>query len=148
MYKLSKLDEIIIQQLHKNAMQSTTQLAKKLKINPQTCRRRLRNLKKAGIVKFALVVDTEKLTSPLNAVITLDVDTRKVDSIISILAAQDEVVWIAGITGRFDIFALCQFLSIDDLQTFLRNVIANIEGLRNTETFICVNTKKGLYMRV
>jgi DNA-binding Lrp family transcriptional regulator len=53
---------------------------------------------------------------------------------------------LATTTGRFDIMANVQFVSIDELYAFLRKELPKIEGLKNSETAICLRVRKAPYI--
>ena len=62
------------------------------------------------------------------------------------LANRREVRWVSSSTGRFDIIVLARFHSTDELSGFIQKDLAQVEGLRNSETFVCLHVKKGRYV--
>ena len=145
--KMDSLDEKLIQLLGQDARQSSNVLAKQLKVSPATIRRRVRTLVKSGALRIVGVVDPKKFGFPLVAVLALDVVHDKVDPVMKMLADRPEVRWISLTTGRFDIMALVRFRSTDELAEFVKNRLSNIEGLRNSETFLSLHVEKGHYAR-
>lgn len=142
------LDEHLVQLLERDASQTSETLAKQLNVSASTVRRRLRKLTQSGVLRFIAVVDPSKVGILLTTVIALDVTHEKLDSVTRLLASRPEVKWISITTGRFDIIIFAQFRSTYELSTFVQRELANIEGLRNSETFICLDVKKGYYTQI
>ncbi|MFC2072739.1 Lrp/AsnC ligand binding domain-containing protein, partial [Chloroflexota bacterium] len=46
-------------------------------------------------------------------------------------------------TGQFDAIFLAQFHSTGDLNEFLRTKVTPIEGIKDSETFVCLHVEKG-----
>ena len=64
------------------------------------------------------------------------------------LAQRPEIGWVSTTTGRFDILALARFASTDELSDFVEKKVTRIEGVNNSETFICLRIGKGRYMQI
>jgi len=139
------LDEELIKLLAQNGRESTELLAKKLKVTPSTIRRRLNELIKKGLVRIIAVVDPKKVGYPLAAVVAYDVEHDKLDSAMKLLSALPEVTWVSTTIGRFDIISIMRLNSTDGLNEFINKVMVKIEGLKDSETFVCLHEGKGNY---
>ncbi|MFC1914974.1 Lrp/AsnC family transcriptional regulator [Chloroflexota bacterium] len=139
------LGEELIKLLAQDGRESTELLAKKLKVTPSTIRRRLNELIKKGLVRIIAVVDPKKVGYPLAAVVAYDVENDKLDSAMKLLASLPEVTWVSTTTGRFDIISIMRFDSTDGLNEFINKVMVKIEGLKDSETFVCLHEGKGNY---
>ena len=142
------LDEKLIQLLEKDARQSSEVLAKQLNVSPATVRRRIKRLIQSGVLRMMALVDPDKVGFPLIAVIAFDVAHDRLEAAMQTLADLPEVTWVSTTTGRFDILALVRFRSTEELSTFVQKELPNMEGLRDSETFICLQVKKGRYMPI
>ena len=142
------LDVKLIQLLEKDARQSSETLAKQLKVSSATIRRRIKKLIQSGVLRIVALVDPQKVGFPLMAIIAFDIAHEKLDSVIQMLADRPEVKYASTTTGRFDILTLAQFRSTEELSDFVQKELSNIEGLRDTETFVCLRVKKGRYIQV
>ena len=142
MVMLDSVDEQLIKLLGQNARQSSETLAKRLKISSATVRRRLKKLVQSNSLRIVGLVDPKKLGLDLAVVITLNVHHSKIESIMEELAKLSEIRWILVTTGRFDIIVLARFRSTNHLYDFMSKNIAQLEGLKNSETFICLKGKK------
>ncbi len=138
-------DKLIVSLLGQDARQDSKTLAKQLNISAATVRRRLRKLLKNNSLRIIGAVDPTKFGLSLAVVITLDVSNNKLEAAMKMLANRSEIRWVSSTTGRFDIIALARFPSTDSLSDFLSNQITQIEGLRNSETFVCLDVRKGSF---
>ncbi len=144
MVNIDSLAERLIKLLQKDARRSSDVLAKQLKVSPATVRRRMRRLIQNGTMRIAAIVDPAKIGLPLAAMIALHVEHDKLDSVVTRLYKQPEVGWLSTTTGRFDIMALARFPSNEELSKFIQKEITEIEGIRDSETFVCLNINKDL----
>ena len=109
-----------------------------------TVRRRMRRLIQNGTMRIAAIADPAKIGLPLAVMIALHVEHDKLDSVVEQLYKRPEVGWLSSTTGRFDIMALARFPSTEGLSKFIQKEITEIEGIRDSETFVCLNIKKDL----
>ncbi len=151
-YNLTKMsmpdsmDEKLVRLLGQDARQNSETLAKQLKLSAATVRRRLRRLIRSKLLRIVGVIDPAKFGSPLTAVITLDVAHDKLEAAMEVLAERPDIRWVSTTTGRFDVIALAQFRSTDALSDFVTKELSQLEGVRDSETFICLDVKKGRYV--
>ena len=110
-----------------------------------TVRRKLRKLIGSDVLHIVGLVDPNKFGFPLAVMIALDVDHDKLESALEVLVNRPEIKWVSSTTGRFDIMALARFASTESLSDFMMKELTQIEGVKNSETFICLDVKKGYY---
>ena len=138
------IDQQLVKLLGQDARQSAEQLAKQLNIGAATVRRKIRKLIQNDSLHIVGIVDPAHFGLPLGVVITLDVSPDKLESTSDELSEQQEIKWLVTTTGRYDIIAGARFSSLDDLSVFNSNVIAKLDGVKNSEIFIVLGTSKGL----
>ena len=138
---IDSLDEQLIHLLEQDAGQSSKALAKRLNASPATIRRRIRKLVQEDVIHIRALLNPSKI-GLMAAVLTLDVDHRSLGKAIKQLASKDNVVWLSTITGRFDIMALLRIKSTDELFAFLQEELPKIQGVKNSETFVCLHVLK------
>ena len=143
---IDSIDEQIARLLGQDARQNSETLAKQLNLSSATVRRRLRKLIHSGLLRIVGVVDPGKFGFPVAVVITLDVAHEKLESAMETLAKRPEIRWVSTTTGRFDIIVLARFRSNDRLAEFMTKELAQLEGVKDSETFICLDVKKGSYI--
>jgi len=145
MYKPDSVDLKIVKLLGKDARLSSDTLAKQLDLSAATVRRRLKKLIENDLIRIVGTVDQSRFGFPLLAVITLDIEQSKLESALEEFAAQPEIRFASTVTGRYDLLIVGRFRSNEDYSEFMRTKLATIEGLKNSETFICLDVKKGMH---
>jgi len=146
MLSLDKLNEQIIELLGRDARQSSKRIAKKLNISPSTARRRINSLHQRGVLHTVSLVEPSRAGFPLVALIGFEVAHDRVKSIMEVLIKQNEVKWVANTTGRYNIMILARFHSTEEVSQFMQEGPAGMEGVKDTEMFICLHVRKGRYM--
>ncbi len=143
---LDSLDKELVQLLEKDALQTSEALARQLCVSPATVRRRLKRLKQSGVLRIAAFVDPNKMGVPVIAIIAMNVMRDKLELAVPLLISKPEVRFLSTTTGRFDIVTCAWFHSTEELTHFVQKDLAEVPGLTDTETFICLQVSKGLYM--
>ena len=139
------LDEIngqIINILREDGRSSNASIARRLGMSEGTIRRRLNMLINSGIVKVNVILDPAKMGLTTEAIIGIQVEPDKVDTVGEYLAKLNEIEWVSITTGSFDMFVWVTVQSAEQLGFFLRNEVATIPGVRKTETFMNLFKKK------
>ena len=142
------VDIEIIKLLGDDAQQNSEALAKKLNLSAATVRRRLRKLIGSGVLRIGGLVDPIKVGLPVSAVIGLDVSLDKMELALGWLANRREVKWAGTTTGRFDIIVFARFTSTEDLSEFVQKELSRLDGLKNSEIFICLHVEQAHYIPV
>ena len=146
MNKKDSFNTNLIRLLEQDGRQSSRILARQLNASPATVRRRIRKLVDENVIRIQAVVNPSKVDIGLSAVIALDVEPSNLETAVEQLANNNNVEWLSTTTGRFDIIAELRFGSTDELYAFLQKELPRIEGLKNSETFICLHLVKAPYI--
>lgn len=145
---MDSLDEELIHQLAKDARQSNEKLGQQLGVSATTVRRRLRKLVGSGVLKITARVDPVRAGLPLVTMIAFDVAHEKLAPAVATLNGFPQVKWVSTTTGQYDILAMAAFHSTQELSAFLKEEVATIDGLRGTETYICLEVSKEPYIPI
>ncbi len=145
---IDSIDKPLIQLLGNDALQSSEALARQLNVSAATVRRRIRKLVKEGTLRVVALVDPEKVGLNLAALVALDVPHEQLESVTEQLSNHAQVKWVATMTGRFNIMAFLRSASTDELSSFMEKELTKFNGIRNTETLVCLNVKKGRHVRI
>ena len=138
---VDSIDRKIIQELSENAFISNHVLSKKLGISPSTVGRRLNGLIREKVIKIKAVHDPHKLGYLINALLAFDIDHNYMASALDVLKKRQDINWLSSSSGRYDAMAFLWADSTENLSMKLGE-IAGIEGVRNLETFILLQTVK------
>jgi Lrp/AsnC family transcriptional regulator, regulator for asnA, asnC and gidA len=143
MSKSDIFEKKLLHLLGQNALQNSEELAEQLKVSSATVRRRLKSLINNKLLHIIGVVDPTEFGYPVSVMIAIDVDQDKIESVMDTLVKRKEIGWASTTTGRFDIIIVAWFPSNEYLADFLQNVLGQIEGIRNSETLVCLDVKIG-----
>jgi Lrp/AsnC family transcriptional regulator, regulator for asnA, asnC and gidA len=133
---IDEIDQKLIQELIKDGRPSYADLAKKLKISTSTISRRIAYLVKEDVIKIMAIPNPSKLGYLANAFVVVKAELSKVDMICKRLTKFPEVHLVMRLMNGFDIVFGVHASSSDNLYDFLKNNIASIDGVLNSETFI------------
>lgn len=139
------VDKELIKLLASDALQSRDLIAKKLGATPGTVRRRIRKLIDNNAIRVVAAIDPVQAGLPLTVLIGFDVEVKKLESAVNSVAARPEVTWAGITTGRFDLMLMARLPSTDDLFQFIKELSEQVDGLRDSETFVATYTAKGYY---
>ncbi|MDA1189585.1 MAG: Lrp/AsnC family transcriptional regulator [Chloroflexi bacterium] len=142
---MDALDTKIIELLQEDGRASNAGIARKVGVSEGTVRRRLKKLVQDKLIQVVALPDPAKVGYHSEALIGIQVDPDKTDSVADRLAALREINWVTLTAGRYDIFAWAALPSAEDLGVFLRTKIGVIPGIRRSETFINLANKKRAY---
>ena len=139
---MNNVDQAIMAILQEDGRAPHVELARRLGVSEGTVRRRVAELLKGGVIRVVAVAEPERLGYHTSAFIGLQVDPAQVDEVATKLAALAETERVAITTGRYDIFIWVNLESAAALAAFLHRKIGTVEGVRRTETFISLDTRK------
>ena len=139
---IDSFDIQLISLLEQDARQSSSILAEQLSASPSTIRRRMSELLKHKIIRIIAVPEPKKIGQPLIVIQAFQLVHEKINSFFWILGSKKEVKCLYATSGRFDAIALMWFPSTDHLYRFIEKDIPKMEGIKATETFICLHTEK------
>ena len=141
-FVMDELDRRLIQELAKNARQSSAELSRKLGVSETTIRRRIQHLEKDGAITFAAILNPAKLGYSIIALIALEVDLGSIDKISESLALCPSVRYVSLCTGNHDVFIGTWFHSSVELTQFVKDYLAKVPGIRKSETFVILDVRK------
>ncbi len=139
---MDELDTKIIGLLQRDGRASNAGIAREVGVSEGTVRRRLKRLIEEEYIRVVAIPDPSKMGYSTEALIGIQADPAKIDTVASDLGSLDEVKWISATTGTFDIFAWAALTSAEELGIFLRTKVGVISGVRRTETFVSLSLNR------
>ena len=141
---MDDLDRKLIELLQINGRASNASIARDVGVSGGTVRRRLRRLIQDGTIRVIGVPDPHKMGLNTVALVGIQTDLDKIDSVAATLAQLPQVQYVSLTTGSYDIFIWVAMSSSEELGNFLRQKVGAAEGIRRTETFVHLDiVKKG-----
>jgi Lrp/AsnC family transcriptional regulator for asnA, asnC and gidA len=141
-----KTDELkLIEILTKNGRINFSEISEKIGAHVSTVSRRINALIDQDIIKIVAVPNPQSFGITSNAFIVLDAKVNKLDQICENLIPFPEIVFIATLVTGSGIILGILGRNNEILYNFIKKNIAQIEGIRKTETFITAELKKRFY---
>jgi len=141
---IDDLDAKILHLLEADGSVSFTDIAKKLRLNESTVRKRVLSLKERGVIKkFSIIVDPAKLGLGTVAVVGVDAAPDKLLEIAQRLAEMPETKNVATSTGDHMIMTEVWAKNGKELSQILSEKIGVIEGVKKICPAIILEKIKG-----
>lgn len=143
MVKVDELDLMILSELSADASISVPKLSEKIKVNSSVVYSRIKRLVKRKLIeRFTIVVNDQELGYQVKALVGLNMDSKKRDSIIDLLFEIQGVREIAEVTGRFDILVTVYAHELEEMHGIVSDSIGKIDGVLSSESFIEMKTRE------
>ncbi|MEE8519206.1 MAG: Lrp/AsnC family transcriptional regulator [Dehalococcoidia bacterium] len=139
---MDELDRKIIEILQHDGRASHAKMARDLGVSEGTVRRRLSKLLQDRVISVIAIAEPEQLGFHTSAFIGLQVDPSRVEAVATQLASLPETEHVSITTGSYDIFIWVNLASSEALASFLHHKVGTVEGVRQTETFVSLETRK------
>lgn len=140
-----EIDKQLIGLLRKDGRLTHKTAASKLGISRIAVKRRINKLCEQGVINITVFVNPTKSGAPLSVVIGLDVIRSAIASTIDELLRQPSVARVTRTSGRFNILVIASFADIDEMSGYILNVLSQMRGIRNIETFILLHNEQNVY---
>ncbi|HMX18800.1 MAG TPA: Lrp/AsnC family transcriptional regulator [Anaerolineales bacterium] len=143
--RLDNIDQYIIDAMRKDGREAFAQIAEKLNVSPGMIRQRYNRLVELGYLKVVAVTNPLMMGIRTMALIGIHTDGHKMLQVAEEISKIDEVVYLVVVSGRYDI--VCEVFCRDheDLLKFLTEKLAQVDGIRETESFIHLKIMKEIY---
>jgi Lrp/AsnC family transcriptional regulator for asnA, asnC and gidA len=139
---MDELDRQLIGVLQMDGRASNAKIAREVGVTEATVRRRLQRLLHEDVIKLTAVPNSERMGYGIMALIGVQTGPGRSDQIAEAIAQLAEAHYVAVTTGSYDVFVWAGFELIENLAEFLHNKLGAIAGVRHTETFVTLATKK------
>jgi Lrp/AsnC family transcriptional regulator for asnA, asnC and gidA len=143
--RLKNSEQKLIAELAKNGRKNIREIAEKIGTHVSTVSRRIHALVEEGVFKIVAVPNPQSFGYGSNAFISLDVEASKVDRICKDLFSYSEIVVITTLVRGSGIMLGLQTTNNEMLYKFIKEKIARLKGVQETETFITAELKKRYY---
>jgi Lrp/AsnC family transcriptional regulator for asnA, asnC and gidA len=135
--KIDDIDRQIIATLKEDGRMPFAQIAQRLGVSPGMVRQRFHRLVQDGVLQVVPVTNPTLMGYHMMALIGVRADGNRIREIARQLASLEEVIYLVLCTGTYDI--LVEVICRDNahLLQFLTERLRAVEGVRDTETFMC-----------
>ncbi len=142
---LDDIDRKIIAALQKDGREAFAQIAERLNVSPGMIRTRYNRLVEMGVLRVVAITNPLRMGFTTMALIGIKAEGGKLMEVASRVAELDEVIYLIVVSGAFDIIAEVVCQDQDDLLKFLTGKLYQIDGIRETESFMHLKIMKEVY---
>jgi DNA-binding Lrp family transcriptional regulator len=135
-------DDLLIDELAIDGRASVADLAAATHWHESTVRRRIEELRQAGLLYFDLDLDEAVLGVSANVMLWLKVEPASLDAAGRAVAAHPEVPFAAATTGPTNLTVSAVFRDNRHLYDYLTNRLADLPGVQSVETTPMISTVK------
>jgi DNA-binding Lrp family transcriptional regulator len=140
--ELDNMDLKIIALLSEDSRRSHRELSRKLEVSVGTVSNRISKLEQRGIIRgYTIIKDFEMLGYDLTAIIGLRVSKGKLIEVAETISAIKNVIGVYDVTGEYDTIILAKFKGRNDLNEFVKKLLA-MDYVERTNTHLALNTVK------
>ena len=135
-------DEPLLAELARDGRASHAALAAAIHWHESTVRRRMDELRRAGLLVFEIDLDDRALGSNVAAMFWLSVEPSRLDATGRALAAHPEIPFAAATTGPTNLVASALFRDTRHLYEYLTGELAALPGVSSVQTTPIIRTLK------
>lgn len=143
--EIDATDSAMISLLQQDGRISNTEIAKQLGVSESTVRTRLKRLIEEEFIQIVAVSNPFKLGFKFTGNIYIDVEMKKIDSVIAQLKELKELWYIILTTGVSNINLEFIVKDHDELNDLIYKKISRIDGITRLETSIIMKFEKRNY---
>ncbi|MFC1897667.1 Lrp/AsnC family transcriptional regulator [Chloroflexota bacterium] len=136
------LNSQLLSLLEEDATQTSEKLAKQLHVSSSTIRRRMERLIQEGTLHIVAIPEPKNIGCNMIAVIAFQVQHEFLSSVLNSLKNRKNVKCLYATSGRYDVIALMWFSSTEELYEFREEDITQMDGVKDSETFVCMRCVK------
>lgn len=145
MRKLDSYDRALLALLQENALLTSEELAREVALSPSAIARRLRRMRREGIILADRAVVTHKVGPFLTALVDLQLARHRlseVEKLLQRLIAAPEVQAVFDVTGSTDIVLIIAVCDLDQFNAFTDEVLAEDPAVQRYETRVIKKRRK------
>jgi Lrp/AsnC family transcriptional regulator for asnA, asnC and gidA len=132
--RVDALDRQLIRLLTADGRISNRKLAQHTKVSQVTVANRVRRLIGKGLIRIVAVPDPEKLGYPIEVLISVHVEVKRLYEVATAFCRLPEVRYVSITSGAYDLLIAALVRSNAELLDFLAKKLAAIRGIQKLET--------------
>lgn len=146
---LDDIDKEIIRILQDDARKSYREIQEQLKISIGTIHNRITKLKNNKIIEgYTLKLNNTKLGYKLTFLISLQIDGKHTEEILSELSEKPEICTVFNVTGEQSASLICRFKESEDVHEFLRELNEHKHITRTNSNMVLKEYKNNAYIQL
>jgi len=147
--ELDDIDKEIIRILQDDARKSYREIQEQLSISIGTIHNRISKLKKNKIIEgYTLKLNNTKLGYKLTFLISLQIDGKYTEEILTELSERPEICTVFNVTGEQSASLICRFKESEDVHEFLRDLNEHKHVIRTNSNMVLKEYKNNAYVQL
>jgi len=135
-------DEPLLAELARDGRMTSAALAAAIHWHESTVRRRIAELRRAGLLYFEVDLDNRVFGLNTAAMLWLSVEPARLDQVGAAMAAHPEIPFAAATTGPTNLLASAAFRDTGHLYAYLTGELAALPGVSSVQTAPIIRTLK------
>jgi len=148
--ELSETDRRILRVLQEDGRMTVQAIAERVGLSASPCLRRIRQMEDSGVISaYSAVVDQSRIGLPVSVFISIKLERQRateLDRFAKAISVWPEVMECYLMTGQQDFLVRVVCADLSTYETFLRNRLTQIEGVKSIESSFALGQVK--YSRV
>lgn len=139
-YQIDKFDKSILMRLLHDARKPFLEIARELNVVGGTIHQRVERMREAGIIKgFSTLIQAEKVGFGIQAFVGVHVNQASdIENVVTQIKKIPQVTEAHYTTGNYALLIRVFARNMDDYYNLLTKKLQKIEGVRSTESFMCM----------
>lgn len=138
---LGKQDQELLLRLRQNARSSISDLARALNVSRSTVQNRIAKLEANGVIRgYSVQLGGEFSANQVEAHVSVKVFQKLTNRTNAALEQISQVSQLYSVSGEYDLIAIVQAQSLEELSTVL-DEIGNLEGVERTNSAVVLETR-------
>jgi len=142
---LDEIDKKIIISLQQDGRMALAQIAEQLNVSPGMIRVRYNRLMEMGVLRIVAITNPLRMGFNTMALIGIKTEGEKLMEVADKIAALNEVIYLIIVSGAYDIITEVVCRDQHHLLQFLTERLYQIDGVRESESFIHLKIVKEVY---
>jgi Lrp/AsnC family leucine-responsive transcriptional regulator len=147
--RLDEVDHRILDELTSDGRLSNAELAQRIGLSPSACWTRVRALEESGVIKgYTAIIDRAALGMPETIVVEVTLEKQRqtgnvLDAFEKAITNLPQVIEAALVAGDFDYYLRVAASSTTDYESFLREKLYRIPGVRQARSIFILREMRG-----
>ncbi|NLT57240.1 MAG: Lrp/AsnC family transcriptional regulator [Actinomycetales bacterium] len=143
---LDRLDRAILRELQADGRLSNVELAKRVRLSPSPCLRRVKSLEDRGFIQgYTAVLDRSRMRRDLHVFVQVSLASQRQDTLRAFeraIADLDEVMECYLIAGESDYLLGVAVADLDAYQRFYTKKLGEVPGITSLRSLVSMKTVK------
>jgi len=137
MIKLDPIDWKIIALLNEDGRMPSAEIARRLEgVSARTVKNRIDTLVNKGVINIRSIVNPKSIGYGVLADVFIETEPGRLREVAKRLAEFPEISYVVCATGDTDIIISVRSRTIEELYSFITEVIGKIPGVRHTQSYL------------